>query len=93
MLKHCGYDDEEYAYVANQTFAVEALQKILYEHVTVNHSEYAHCCRLIKKYSRHGTIECLLTLYTLETPFYHYLCIFQIYNIGIIKVDLIVVLI
>ena len=70
FAKDSGYSEEEYAYVTNKKYAKEALQKILDEDVTANHPEYEHCCQLLKEYIHHGTIESLLTLYTMETPFY-----------------------
>jgi hypothetical protein len=70
-----GYGEEEYAYVTSEKFRHEALQKVLDEHVTPDHPEYEHCCHLLKEYIQHGTIESLLRLYTLETPFYPQLLI------------------
>ena len=70
IAKDAGYSDEEYAYVTDKKYAQEALQKILDEHVTSNHPEYEHCCQLLKEYIHQGIIESLLTLYTMETPFY-----------------------
>ncbi|CAF1087532.1 unnamed protein product [Didymodactylos carnosus] len=71
--KTCGYKDKEYAYLRNKTHGIEMIQKLLDEHITPNHPEYEHCCHLLNEYAQRGTIESLLTLYTLETPFYHQL--------------------
>ncbi|CAF4073985.1 unnamed protein product [Rotaria sordida] len=65
------YDEEEYAYVTSEKFRQESLQKTLDEYVTSNHPDYQHCCHLLNEYIQQGTIESLLKLYTLETPFYH----------------------
>ncbi|CAF1069963.1 unnamed protein product [Rotaria sordida] len=64
------YDEEEYAYVTSEKFQQESLQKILDEDVTSNHPDYQYCCQLLNEYIQQGTIESLLKLYTLETPFY-----------------------
>ncbi|CAF1547245.1 unnamed protein product, partial [Rotaria sordida] len=61
---------EEYAYVTSEKFRQESLQKFLDEYVTSNHPDYQHCCHLLNEYIQQGTIESLLKLYTLETPFY-----------------------
>ncbi|CAF4844179.1 unnamed protein product [Rotaria sp. Silwood1] len=66
----CGYGDEELAYVANEGFERHTLKKLLDEYVTPDHPEYKHCCFLLNQYIQQGTIESLLTLYSLETPFY-----------------------
>jgi hypothetical protein len=75
LAKDAGYNEEEYAYVTSEKFRQEALRKILDEHVTSNHYDYKHCCHLLKEYIEQGTIESLLRLYTLETPFYRQLLI------------------
>ncbi|CAF4087502.1 unnamed protein product [Rotaria sordida] len=66
----CGYGDEEYVYIANKGFERHTLKKLLDEHVTSDHPEYKRCCFLLNQYIQQGTIESLLTLYSLETPFY-----------------------
>ncbi|CAF2997586.1 unnamed protein product [Rotaria sp. Silwood2] len=66
----CEYGEEEYAYVANQRFEQHALKKLLDEQVTPDHPEYKHCCFLLNEYIQQGTVESLLTLYSIETPFY-----------------------
>jgi hypothetical protein len=71
LAKDAGYSDEEYSYVSSETFRQKALQKVLDEHVTPIHPMYQFCCQLVKEYIQQGTIESLLKLYTLETPFYH----------------------
>ena len=38
---------------------------------TIDHSEYEHCCFLLNDYIQYGKIESLLTLYSMETPFYY----------------------
>ncbi|CAF3707115.1 unnamed protein product [Rotaria sp. Silwood1] len=68
--KRAGYSKKEYPYIANEQFQQESLQKILDESVTSNHIDYKHCCYLLNEYIQQGTIESLLKLYTLETPFY-----------------------
>lgn len=70
LAKETEYGEEEFAYVKSEKFREEALQKVLDEHVTPAHPEYKHCCHLLQEYVQHGTIESLLRLYTLETPFY-----------------------
>jgi hypothetical protein len=75
LAGEAGYGEEEYNFVTSEKFREEALQKILDEHVTSNHPEYTHCCHLLNEYIQHGTIESLLKLYTLETPFYRQLMI------------------
>ncbi|CAF1357367.1 unnamed protein product [Rotaria sordida] len=66
----CGYSDEEYVYVANKGFERHTLKKLLDEHVTPDHPEYKRCCFLLNQYIQQDKIESLLTLYSLETPFY-----------------------
>ncbi|CAF4152273.1 unnamed protein product, partial [Rotaria sordida] len=51
-------------------FERHTLKKLLDEHVTSDHPEYKHCCFLLNQYIQQNTIEFLLTLYSLETPFY-----------------------
>ena len=75
LAKDSGYTEEEYAYVTSEKFRHEALRKVLDEHVTPSHPDYKHCCHLLNEYIEHGTIESLLSLYTLETPFYKQLAI------------------
>jgi len=71
LAKDAGYSDEEYSYVSSEQFRQKALQKVLDEHVTPIHPMYQYCCQLVKEYIQQGTIESLLKLYTLESPFYH----------------------
>ena len=71
--KDCGYTEEEYAYMADELFSGKALKKILDEHITRDHPEYEHACCLINKFIEQDNIEALLTLYSMETPFYHQL--------------------
>jgi hypothetical protein len=73
--KEANYGEEEYAYVTSANFRHEALRKVLDEHVTSSHPDYKHCCHLLNEYIQQGTIESLLKLYTLETPFYRQLII------------------
>lgn len=75
LAKEAEYGEEELSYVKSEKFREEALQKVLDEHVTPDHPEYQHCCQLLQEYVQHGTIESLLRLYTLETPFYRQLMI------------------
>jgi len=75
LAKDTGYTDEEYAYVTSRKFREDALRKLIDEHVTSNHREYQHCYYLFNEYIEHDTIESLLKLYTLETPFYKQLMI------------------
>jgi hypothetical protein len=75
LTKDADYGEEEYAYVTSEAFRHEALQKVLNEHITSNHPEYEYYCHLLKEYIQQGTIESLLRLYTLETPFYAQLLI------------------
>ena len=75
LAKETEYGEEEFAYVKSEKFREEALQKILDECVTPEHPEYKHCCHLLQEYIQQGTIESLLRLYTLETPFYRQLLV------------------
>lgn len=75
LAKEAEYGEEEFAYVKSDKFREEALQKVLDEYVTPDHPEYKHCRHLLQEYIQQGTIESLLRLYTLETPFYRQLLI------------------
>ncbi|CAF3331092.1 unnamed protein product [Rotaria socialis] len=73
--KDTGYNEEEYAVITNEKFRQDALQNLLDEYVTPQHSSYRCCCELLQQYVEQGKIEDLLKLYTMETPFYHQLLI------------------
>lgn len=75
LCKDAVYGDEELLYVSSEKFRQDIVQTILDKHVTPNHPEYQYCCYLLKEYVQRGTIEPLLKLYTLETPFYQQLSI------------------
>ncbi|CAF4285802.1 unnamed protein product [Rotaria sp. Silwood2] len=70
LRKKAVYGEEEYAYVTSEQFRQESLRKIVDEDITTNHPDYKYCCHLLNEYIQQGTIESLLKLYTLETPFY-----------------------
>ena len=73
--KEYAYTEEEYVYMADELFSGNALRKILDEHITRDHPEYEHARYLINQYIEHDNIEALLTLYSMETPFYRQLTI------------------
>jgi hypothetical protein len=71
VAKDARYTDEEYSYMSHEEFRQKALQKVLDEHVTPIHPTYQFCCKQVKEYVQQGTIESLLKLYTVGSPFYH----------------------
>lgn len=67
--KDCGYDEEEYGYIAKKLFGIEALRNLLDEHITRDHPDYEHARCLIDQYAENEDVEALLRFYTMETPF------------------------
>ncbi|CAF2634730.1 unnamed protein product [Rotaria sp. Silwood2] len=59
--------------VYDKTHRVKKIQEMIDKFVTPSHHEYKKCCFLLSKYEQTGTLEYLLKLYTLETPFYRQL--------------------
>ena len=70
LAKESDDTGEEYAYVTSRKFREDALRKIIDEHVIPGKHDYKQCCLLLEEFTEHNTIESLLKLYTLETPFY-----------------------
>ncbi|CAF3167772.1 unnamed protein product [Rotaria sp. Silwood2] len=58
-------------YLTDRSYRVNKIRKILDNVVSKEHNQYDRCCDLLSKYSHDGNVESLLTLYSLETPFYH----------------------
>ncbi|CAF4342657.1 unnamed protein product [Rotaria sp. Silwood2] len=74
VLKHQRLDDDRFnKCMTDKAFRVETIRKVIEGKVTPMHLEYKKCSRLLLNYAQHESINDLLKLYTLETPFYYQL--------------------